>query len=329
MTLVPENWVRIVLAALLLSPAVASAVAVTDLYETAQPIQGTAQDAAFAEALKTVVIRVSGRRDAPAQLGSALANPRQFVQRYGVTSDNVLQVGFDDVSIDNLLLGAGLPLWGRERPAVLVVLNLEDVGGGWASTEVAPGDKERIARVARERGLPVQWGALDAQDQNLLSMNAGADALLQIAERNGANAVLAGRGRRDSGMQWTLATTDGSSEGGGALEDGIHLAADTFAKVFATAGSSLTHVNVEVAGIADLNAYATTLNYLEGMTLIRNVALEQVSGDTLRFRLAVRGNAETLRRAIALDDRLVPSDAVTSASGVSDAGARLAFRYRP
>ena len=68
------------------------------------------------------------------------------------------------------------------------------------------------------------------------------------------------------------------------------------------------------------------LNYLEGMTLVRGVALEQVAGEKMRFRLAVRGDAATLRRAIALDHRLVPLDAPV---GSSDAGDRLAFRYQP
>ncbi len=58
----------------------------------------------------------------------------------------------------------------------------------------------------------------------------------------------------------------------------------------------------------DLNAYASTLNYLEGMTLVRGVAVEQIAGDTLRFRLAVRGDATTLRRAIALDNQTRAAD---------------------
>ena len=61
------------------------------------------------------------------------------------------------------------------------------------------------------------------------------------------------------------------------------------------------------------------------MTLVRGVALEQVTGDKMRFRLAVRGDAATLRRAIALDRRLVPHGTTAR----RDAGDRLAFRYQP
>ena len=85
---------------------------------------------------------------------------------------------------------------------------------------------------------------------------------------------------------------------------------------------------VDVSGIDTLAAYADTLNYLEAMTLVRAVAVEQVSGDTMKFRLAVRGDAETLRRALALDGKLVPSSQSSTADTAQPAE-RLRFRYQP
>ena len=337
-----------VLAAVLV-PSFAAAVTVEDLYQAAQPVTSS-QEAAFVEALKAVAIRVSGRRDAPERLGSVVGNARQFVQRYGITQDNVLQVGFDDVSVDRILIEAGLPIWGRERPQTLVVLNLDDLGGGWLSADLPPMDQERLTAAARERGLPLQFGTLGREDENLLSMGDGASAsLLQIARRNGANAILVGRGTRDGSLRWLLTTVDGTNQSVGTFEDAIHATADHFAKLFAAEGSTLSRVRVEVSGITDLDAYASTLNYLEGMTLVRSVAVQQVVGDTMQFELAVRGDAATLQRAIALDPRLVPtqagsmqpspvaSDMEPSASGQYETGeaprvrptvARLAFRYQ-
>lgn len=311
---------------LLMGPALAPAATLDDLYETTQPIT-TSQDAAFLEALRTVVVRVSGQRDAPARLGSALANPRQYVQRFGVTENQVLQVGFDDVSVDRLLTQAGLPIWGRERPATMVVLNLEEAGGDWVSFEASPADKDRMTRAAKERGLPLHWGSLDAQDRNILFSVQDEAALLPIARRNNANALLIGRGRRDA-LQWVLASVDGLSQSSGALEQGVHFAADAFAKVFAAAGNSLTHVTVDVAGITNLDAYASTLNYLEGMTLVRSVAVQSVTGDVLRFRLTVRGDATTLQRSISLDNRLVPSQ-VNGSQAMGSPEQQLSFRYQP
>ena len=111
MTLLRCKWIWAAACAIWVT--IAPAATLENLYETAQPITSS-QDAALVEALKTVVIRVSGQRDAPARLGSALSNPRQYVQRFGVTQDNVLEVGFDDISIDRMLTDAGLPIWGRE-----------------------------------------------------------------------------------------------------------------------------------------------------------------------------------------------------------------------
>jgi hypothetical protein len=329
----PFSWtyfarVAACLLASILSASAASAATVPDLYETAQPV-GASRDGAFADALRTVVIRVSGRRDAPEQLGGPLAEPRKYVQRFGFTADNVLQVLFDSVSVDKLLADAGLPIWGRERPATLVLLGVDEADGStrWISSQASAGERQAIERAAYERGLPLVWASMDAQDRAQTAASTTSEALLQTAERYGANAVLLGRVRGGS-VRWTLASVDGVSESAGSLADGVHLAADAFARVFAASGSALNAVVLEVSGVGNLNAYAATLNYLESLTLVRSVAVEQVSRDALRFRLAVRGDAETLRRAIALDNRLLPQPQ-TDAPGAlqQDQGERLAFRF--
>ena len=304
----------------------AGAVTVPDLYETAQPV-GASRDAAFEEALKTVVVRVSGQRDAPARLGGELANPRKYVQRFGFTADNVLQVGFDSVSVDRLLSDAGLPIWGRERPAMLVMLGVDEADGAtrWVSAQAPAAERAAIERVAYERGLPLVWASMDAQDRTQAGDASGSgEGLLQTAQRYGANAVLSGRMRGGS-VRWRLVSGDGASETVGGLAEGVHLAADAFARVFAASGSSLSAVVVEVAGVTNLDEYASTLNYLESMTLVRDVAVEQVAGDVLRLRLAVRGDADTLGRAIGLDNRLLP----LTPSGAESAtpAERLVFRF--
>jgi uncharacterized protein len=307
------------------------AATVVDLYEAAQPVEGS-RDAAFVEALKTVIVRVSGQRDAAARVGAAINHPQRYVQHYGFTADGVLQVGFDSVSVDRLLAESGLPIWGRERPATLVMVNVTDPYGTprWLTGEGPAPEQEAIAKAARARGLPLKWPVMDSQER----MEAGdaqnaAAGLLQTAARYGANAALVGHARGGA-IYWTLVSSDGVAQATGGLEEGVHLAADNFARVFAASGASLGSVLVEVSGITNLDAYAATLNYLEGMTLVRAVALEQVSHDTMRFRLAVRGDAMTLRRAIALDSRLVPVPAAgTDAAVTPGAGERLAFRYQP
>jgi hypothetical protein len=306
----------------------ARAVSVSDLYEVTMPIEQS-RDTAFVEALKSVAIRVSGRRDAGTRLGPAANSPRQYVQRFAFTSDNQLQVAFDSGSVDRLLDESGLPIWGRERPATLVLLSVPGAGGSanWVDSSYPAAERDAMAKVARQRGLPLAWPSLTQQDRAALgsATTAAAPELLALASRSSANAVLLGHGRRDASgalvVNWSLAADDGTPEVSGSLEDGVHLAADTFGRLYAASGGSLGAISVEVAGVRDLNDYASTLNYLEGMTLVRSVALEQVAGDTMRLQLAVRGDATTFRRALALDSKLIPS---TSVEGVP--GERLQLR---
>jgi hypothetical protein len=309
---------------MLLTSAQVFAATVPDLYDVTLPMEG-GRDTAFVEALKAVAVRVSGRRDAATRLGASTNNPRQYVQRFGVTADNQLQVGFDGVAVDRLLSDVGLPIWGRERPATLVLLNVEAADGSahWIDSRTATAERDILGKAAASRGLPLIWP--DAAPE--LSGGAAAADLQRIATTYNANATLLGHARRSAdgaySVRWTLASDAGSGEATGSLDDGIHMAADTFARAYSASGSSLDSVLVEVTGIANLNAYGTTLNYLEGMTLVRSVAVESVVGDMVRFRLAVRGDAATFQRALALDHRLIPSQ---PDSATAD---RLQLRYQP
>jgi len=300
------------------------AVTVPDLYEVTLPADN-GRDSAFVDALKAVAVRVSGQRDAGSRLGGATANPRQYVQRFGVTADNQLQVGFDGAAIDRLLNDVGLPIWGRERPSTLVLLTVEAPDGSarWIDSRTATAERDLVAKAARQRGLPLIWPESDA---SLPAANAPAE-LLQLATSYNANATLYGKARSDGAggyiVRWSLVSQDGASEASGTLEEGVNLAADTFARVYAASGTSLDNVVVEVSGINNLNAYASTLNYLEAMTLVRAVSVENLMGETLRFKLAVRGDVATLRRALALDNRLVP---LAQGEGATD---RLQLRYQP
>lgn len=320
-----SRWLATAVASLCLFAA-ARAATVANLYDASAPIEQGNRDAALVEALRTVIVRVSGRRDAVAQLGGALNSPRQYM-RYESTTGNTLTAGFDNVSVDKLLANAGLSIWGKERPTTLVWLQIEDASGmqRWISGDVPSAERDLIVKAAQQRGVPIVWPRVDQHSELSAVARAESSALLQSAAQYGANAALFGRGRRDGAMgysvQWVLASSEGSLESSGAIEEGVHLAADTFARAYAASGSALANIDVEVSGLGTLDAYAQTLNYLEGLTLVRNVAVEEVAGDTMRFRLTVRGDAVTLRRAIALDSRLASTSA-------ADSG-RLSFRYQP
>lgn len=316
----------------------ASAAVVSNLYQATVPASGrgdAARNAAFATALRMVAVRASGLRDAGERLSPAtVADARRYVQRFGDNPDGTLQVGFDGDSIDRILAQNDLPVWGRERPLTLVWLSIEDAAGqqSWVGPDVVLPETRVIQQVAALRGLPLVWPVMDMEDR-LLAGALGNDEqeatrLAALASRYRADGILVGRARRaatgELTVRWSLHFGETTNATSGSLAEGVQFAADHLSRVFAAAAGSVQDVLVDVTAIDSLQAYAETLNYLEGMTLVRSAAVDHVSGDTVRFRLQVRGDAGLLARAIGLGSRLVPEQGAAAL-----APGRLALRYQP
>jgi hypothetical protein len=282
------------------------------LYQAVVPLKGlTAADrnAAFGEALKTAAVQASGRLEAAAapRVVAAAAKPEPYVQQYSTTADRMLKVGFDAGAMEQLLQQAGLPLWPAERPATLVLLFVPAIAGGARAVTAAerPPERVELERAARSRGVPLAWPveSLDA---------AGARARL-----SGPGPVLAGFGAA-SGYDWSFAHAGQSGSARGGPVAGADLAADTLAARYAPASTrSLGTVVMRVGGLENVRAYAALTTYLEGLSLVRAVAVRELAGDTVLLELAVRGDLELLRRILALDSRLAPAPRAESSSAAA------------
>ena len=266
------------------------------LYEVKVPLTGTTEtdrSAGFVEALRGVAVRVSGRSEAATNATIAAADPARYVQRYSTSVDRVLTVGFDGRSIDRLLQQASLPYWAAERPLTVI--------------EAPAADRAEALRAAHWRALPVEWS------------EAG-----RAAEPGPSRALLKGT---PSGtlFDWSFTHAGQTAQGHGSLQDGINLAADTLAARYAPASSRGTSTLVlRVDGMDGLGAYAGLLDYLDSLSLVRDVAVEALEGGVLRLRLTMRGDRELLGRIAALDGRLLPAvqNAGTAAPGAD-------FQFQP
>jgi len=263
------------------------------LYEATVPLKGTtAEDraAAMAEALRTVAVKASGRRDAANSPAINGANPTKYVQRYSTTADKQLKVGFDGRAIEQLLQQAGLPLWPAERPVTAINAPVPD--------------PTVIEAAAQRRGLPIEWAA-------------GA------AKASAARAVLTGE---PSGAEfaWTFSHDGRTAQARGSAEEGVHLAADTLAARYAPASTrSSSNLSLRVGGMDDLADYSGLLAYLRGLSLVRDIDVESLDGTVITLRLVVRGDRELLGRVAALDGRLQP------AAPGDDGTAAVDFVYQP
>ena len=307
---------------------VAIAAPVTDLYDVVVRPVDRSRDAAFAEALRQVAVRVTGSREAADRLTALKPNAARYVTKFSYLSDGSAAVGFDAKVFDRMLTEAGLPVWGTERPTVAVWLAMEGGSGGlvWRSSSELTSERGVIEQTAIARGLPLAWPFMDAADISAATAAAVApsyDALSALGARYRADAVLLGVIARDSTVRWTFAFNDAVTERSASLEEGVHMAADRCAQLLAITPGALAIVPIQVLGIRDLDAYARVLTYLEGLTVVSSggVTVDQLRGDELELRLKVRGDADTLRRTLALGRRLVEDGASGDALG-----GRLVYR---
>jgi hypothetical protein len=296
----------------------AAALTRAEMYQATIPVADrseTAQTAAFQNAMKTVLIRVTGRRNADEDpvLSALVGNARRYVQQYRAAADSLLWVAFDGPAIERWLTQNGQPLWGHERPTTLVILAVQSGAqtGGVMTTEESSDLKSAIAGAAALRGLPLMWpsGAeLQKFHIDFAAVNAGSPStFVEIARRMGSDGVLIGRASgasANANVRWTHLFQDRSSEYSGTLE-GVNRAADLYAEMFAASGG-LVPVDIEVSGLNDLKDYAGVESYLESLSFIAHVSVESLAGDTVRFRLSTRGGIDSLQRALSLNGRLQP-----------------------
>lgn len=288
----------------------------TDIYQATVPAASrsdAAHPAAFQAAMKAVLVRVTGRRTAgedPA-LAPLVSNAGRYVQQYRDTSDNQLVVNFDGAAIERWLTQNGQPLWGRERPATVVLLGVQT--GPQAGSIVTSADtselKSAIDGAAAARGIPLLWPSAADVQRNQLDYAAltskDAAALADVAHHLGGDGVLIGHANgatAGASVRWTMLFQDRSSEFSGPLE-GVNRIADTYAGIFAASGA-LAPIDIEVTGVDTLRDYAALQSYLESLTFIAHVGVEELAGDSVKFRLTTRGGAESLQHALALNDRL-------------------------
>lgn len=318
----------VLLLSMLIGGGAAWAVMVEGLYDGTVRVKDrseAARAAAFASALGVVLTKVSGRGDAPARVGGALNNAARHVQRYSYVAGGQLEVGFDSAAVNALLKQADLPLWERERPVTLVLYPqaLRELREAHLATE----------QTARLRGLPIVWAGPETSEQYPA---ADLQALQELARRYDAVAVLVARvdavAVSAAPLRWQMVFNGGVQEMSGPAAEGPHLAAEVLGRYYAATGKEVIQVFMEVSGIDGLDAYARTLNYLNGLVMVRNVSVVSLRRDVLNLHLELQGNHQSLRRALAIDPMLVevtaPATAVDAIAANGSTG-MLIYRYRP
>ncbi len=323
---------------------VAHAVRVPGLYEAdvAVPDQSNgARVQGVQNALRTVIIKLTGDQAVPAraEVEPILRAAERYLLQYRYqevkpagqpdpAGAGVLRLWaqFSQAALDRDLRGAGLSIWGAERPSTLAWLAVGDESGWrWAGGEGSDDSLQTLTEArARARGLGVIFPLLDLDDDARIGAGAVAatdiGAIGQASERYHADSVLAvafdspapGSWR----AHWTLLlgseTQQWSSEGqqlDALLHEGIDVLANHLARRFATAGAGAeqTGVTLNVVAVNSATGYARALHYLESLNSVTAVQVTEVANDNVTFELSAYGGADGVRQAITLGRVLEPA----------------------
>jgi hypothetical protein len=323
-------------------PLSAHSAVVEKIYELSLPVVSQQEDirrAAFEQAFIEVLVRVSG-----SSLASTAIDVRQasrYVQQYrylpieestaqqpatgSVASgpQYKLWVQFNEAAIKTLLRDNALPIWGQQRPSVLLWLAVRDGKNRYVLRQQDSSPiKDAVASEARRRGLPVSWPRMDQQDRQLVGFadvwGAFWDPVVRASQRYPVDAVMIGRmnWQGDSWqVNWSLMLDDKTASWKLQALDlellmasGIDVATDQIASRFSVLENVANEgeLVVQINGVQQLDSYARVAGYLRSLAPVRSVYVAEVDQHWVRFHLDLSGDRNDLQRNIALGKTLVP-----------------------
>lgn len=169
--------------AAVLSPARASRP--VDVYQVSVQA-GTPADA-IGQAMRQVLVRATGRRDAATDpaLAPLVTSAAQYVLSARPAGAGTFQVAFNGPQVEQQIVAAHRSVWGTERPFTIVVLAPPPTG---TADEAV---RRILEQIAAARGLPTALVPLAVTDSAGNPLSDG--ALLASAQRLGGDDILIGR----------------------------------------------------------------------------------------------------------------------------------------
>ena len=304
---------------------------VAHLYEVEMPVEGQGRkERAYVvrEALKELLVRVSGRNEANALAADEILVPRptRYVQqfRYRKFKSNEvipaaadgakpytqkLWLRFTEKTIAKLLRGQGFPVWGKTRPATLVWLVVDDKKQRTLISNSSPHiSRTYIEEEATKRGLPFRLPLLDLADQSKIQASDiwgnFEDTILEASLRYQAQAILVGRiylGYANTwNTRWSLYSAGQRQDWDGSSSEVLRTAVNEgLSKTAEVLSIRFTQVNVaqesdsvllQVKNVSSLKAYNKVIKYLKGLNIVTQFQTYQVNNNDVIFRINSRRN---------------------------------------
>ena len=292
-----------------------------------------ARKQAINDALYKVIQKVSGRRSSlsdPSFL-AALSNTGSYVQQFQyekrieteqATSAYWLIVKFQKAALDRVMRQFDVPIWGSNRPDVLMWLAVKEDGHRFLVGSDGGPMAASAKQLSSDAGLAAMLPMLDLEDQRTVSFNdvwgGFQENILFSSKRYGAKQVLFGQLLKSENDSWRFSWTfsDGKTQFSetehlarldDALTSAFEKVAESLADIYAPRGGvKNTTVIFEVSGVQDLAHFAQVTQYLLSLDRVKKVDWEQLVDNSAVLELSVTGEVTVLRDIIALNDVLSP-----------------------
>lgn len=317
---------------LLLAASAALAVKVELLYQGQVLVASQSDDEqnrAIPSALLQVLTKVSGNiaiANNP-EIKANLSHAAKWVTQVGYPKANVLSVDFDSIGVTDLLRKANSPMWGQNRPLILVWIDYEKSGH---PAEIVGSDSNNeivtlLKHNAELNGLPIIFPLMDLTDINQVSVNDVANmtvpTLQTAAKRYAGDVLLIGKitqGKNDYSSQWKLISDSSQSDwnlSGNTLDEIFSTlmrnTLSTLGTRYAVMTSSVAQgeLTLTVSGITQQMDFAQLMNYLNHLTPVASVNIKQVSDSSVVLNISLRGSQQSFSQLLVLGKKLTPINA--------------------
>jgi len=313
------------------------------IYEVNLPVisqEKQIRGAAFEQGLIEVSVRISGNSLAPTQIDLKKATRMVRQYRYKtMTQPEIdaymkktatliapkfkLWMQFDGSKVKQLLRDNGLPIWGYQRPNVLVWLAVKDGRNRYVLKKSDVSQiKDAVTNEAKQRGLPVIWPEYDSQDKKVVKFidvwGEFWEPIKQASKRYPVDAVILGRMNWSNGnwtVNWSLLMEDQTESWKLSALDldvlmssGVGVATDHISSRFAVFADSANdgELLLRVSDLNSVSRYAKASHYLSSLAPVKNVYATEVGRSQVDFHIELSGDESDLKRIIALGKVLVP-----------------------
>ncbi|MBL4607385.1 MAG: DUF2066 domain-containing protein [Pseudomonadales bacterium] len=319
---------------LFIMPLSSTAVEVSNLFEASVDVstqRESERKIAMAQGFSQVLLRVSGNEHVlqDPSIIDALNNSQRYVVGFsyarpqtrgkinrgnGAVFKYSLNLKFDERAITLLLRKAELPVWGKDRPPLMVWWVFDDGERQIVNAESARDLQEILSRQASLRGVPLIFPLLDLQDNANIEVRDiwgfFFDTVKEASLRYGSQNILVGRTfiqGVQSVSRWVLLSENetywGEKQVGKIIDilpESMDFAADNLAERYSIASNSGSSelLPIVIYGVNDLHQFAELERFFQKLDILESATLTSVEQDRVVFDLSLRTELERLKKAI-------------------------------